>query len=58
MEKRIYVLFDSIKDELIMASFDKKEALAKIGEDFVRDIDIRSYRLKSGFLDDLDDMDD
>ena len=55
MEGKLYVLFDWVNDELILTSFDKQEALAKIGEDYLKAIDVDSYMLKSVKIEDLKD---
>lgn len=55
MKGRVYILFDWINDELIAASFDKNEVLARVGKDFLEDKDIDSYRLKSVDVEDLED---
>ena len=55
MSKKIYLLFDWIEDRLILASFDKIELFAKIGKDYLDNLDVSSYRLKSVNVDDLDD---
>ena len=46
MSKKTYLLFDWIEDRLILASFDKIELFAKIGKDYLDNLDISSYRLK------------
>jgi hypothetical protein len=55
MSKKIYLLFDFIEDRLILASFDKIELFAKIGKDYLDNLDISSYRLKSVNVEDLKD---
>lgn len=55
MGKKIYLLFDYIDDRLILASFDKIELFAKIGKDYLDNLDVSSYRLKSVNVEDLDD---
>lgn len=55
MSKKIYLLFDWIEDRLILASFDKIELFAKIGKDYLDNLDVSSYRLKSVNVEDLDD---
>lgn len=55
MEGKLYILFDWINDKLVLASFDKQEILAKIGEDYLECIDVDSYVLKSVRIEDLED---
>lgn len=55
MGKKKYLLFDCIDDRLILASFDKIELFAKIGKDYLDNLDVSSYRLKSVNVEDLDD---
>ena len=55
MDKKIYLLIDCIDDELILAGYDKKELLTKVGEDFLSGEEIDSYRLKSVRVEDLYD---
>ena len=55
MEGKLYVLFDWIGEKLILASFDKQEILAKVGEDYFKNKDIESYVLKNVNVEDLQD---
>lgn len=54
-ERKIYILYDWIEDEVITVSFDKNSIFAKVGQDAMTGVDVSDYRLKSVFLSDLND---
>lgn len=57
MEGKLYVLFDYINDNLILASFNKQEILAKVGSDYFKNEYIDNYVLKSINVEDLQEED-
>lgn len=57
MEEKLYVLFDYINDNLILASFNKQEILAKVGSDYFKNEYIDNYVLKSINVEDLQEED-
>lgn len=55
MKGKIYILYDWIEDEVIMASFDKNSIFAKVGQDVLSGANVEDYCLRSVFLSDLND---
>lgn len=52
---KIYILYDCIKDNVLMASFNKNSILARVGQDAMSGIDVGDYCLKSVLTSDLKD---
>lgn len=53
--EKLYILYDWIDDDVLMASFDLNAIFARVGRDAMSGEDVDKYCLKSMLLSDLTD---